>query len=515
MTLTETTSVVKLNEDRITFLDTPGHSAFSSIRKRGAKVTDLIVLVVAAGDGVMAQTREAIHLARQHRVPLVVAINKCDAFGEQGIVKVKQGLMQEQVLLEEFGGEVQAVPISGLTGKGVDSLLEAINAQASLMDLECDHSGPVQATIIETKLKLGQGDAATVIVSKGTLRPGDILVGDESYCRVRSILNSAGAQVEAAGPSEPAEITGWKGRPEAGMILSQISSEQEAQDQIAERVKLRSEIDLLDSLKIAEQREALDDELWRIIKEEGENPIASPRSVRMYDEVQSGSQDKRLTVKLMVKCDTDGSLEAVVKALEALPQTKVCLEFIHTGLGPVTPSEADLAKSSNSILVAFNVLSSAANKKAGLKVIKNRIIYHLIDEIKDEITRRIPPLFKEAILGQAKILQLFPYAGKESGSIAGCSITDGKIDRHPAAPPLPLGLPPVETFLRLKRGDEVLRDRIRILAMKHIKRDISSAGKGMECGILLEDDTGDIPVELEPGDVLIQVQRVPSFDKLE
>lgn len=500
---------VRTPNGTITFLDTPGHAAFSSIRARGAKATDLIVLVVAAGDGVMAQTREAITLATKHRVPLVVAINKCDAFGPDAVAKAKEGLLREQVMLEDVGGDTQAVSVSALTGLGIPALLDAIEAQAEIMDLTAAVDAPVRASVIEARTLKGQGDAATILVHQGQLRPGCVLVGDESYCKVRSMLDHRGKPVLAAGPSDPTEITGWKGSPETGSDLVQCASEHEAQQIIDERVRLRAETEALDAVGIANEREKLDDRLWKMINAENKDPTAAPRTVRSYDEVES--RVALPTLQLVLKCDVTGSLEALRKALlDDIKSSKAAVAVISSGIGPVTHSDLELAKSTKSLLVCFNVPAPKVPSALKPLVMQHTIIYHLVDEVRNRLSKMIAPVWKESTLGQARVLQLFELSSKKGDLIAGCTITEGSIARSILQQaPLP-GLPSSEAFIRVTRDGRVIHDRLRIRTMRHVKKEIAVANKGMECGIFFETT----PEDLQPGDVIVSVQRVPSFDEL-
>lgn len=496
---------------KITFLDTPGHAAFSAMRARGAKVTDLIVLVVAAGDGVMAQTREVIELSRDNEIPLIVAINKCDAFGPDAIQKAKDSLMREQVLLEEIGGDTQSVSVSALTGMGVDNLLEAIGAQAEIMDLEVDTEATVvRASVIEARVVRGQGDAATVIVQEGVLRPGNILVGEESYCRVRTMLDHSGKHVFEAGPSDPVEITGWKGHPEAGNLLKQVSSEHEAQALVGDRIRVKDEVEALDAVEQAKDREALDDKIWKMIKAENQDPTSSPRKVRTYDEVEGKSGKPELLI--ILKCDAMGSLEALEKVLSEIPQSKCRLSIIGSGVGTVTPSDVEHAKATRSTIVAFNTTVERACKiPRALSLLKHRVIYHLVDELKSKMIKLIPPVYKEETLGRAKVLQVFSIDGRSDDIVAGCMVVEGSVARNPTTSKSAEGLPPPEIKVTLSRGPEKIKEYIRIKSMRHLKKEISSAGKGMECGILIEDDGA---INLQAGDIITQTLRTPSFDVL-
>lgn len=498
---------VKVGDDaRITFLDTPGHAAFSSIRIRGAKVTDLIVLVVAAGDGVMAQTEEAIKLAMDNQVPMVVAINKCDMYGPEMVQKAKQSLMMAQVIPEDEGGDVQTVPISAVTGQGIPALLEAINAQAEIMELDCNEEAPVKAALIEVRTSKGQGEAAAVLVQEGQLKIGDILVGEESYCRVRSMTDSQGKSVVEAGPSEPVEVTGWKGtHPEAGVTLFQCASESDALRLIAERKRLREEMELLDSQKIAEEREKLDDKIWQIINSIEKNPAAAPRQVFYYDEVMT-EQDPRPVLNLVVKCDVVGSLDAIQKVIREIPSKKARIVVVQAGIGPVTKTEVDLAKSANATIINFN---QPVPKTIRHPVVNQKIIYHLVDDLKERLRQLLPPLWTETVLGKAKVLQLFPH---DDTIVVGCGVLEGTLYKAFPNPGNPVhGLPPTEFITRIMRGNDVLKDQCRVRTMRHLKKEIPSAGKGMECGLLFEV----LPEDIQPGDLVLSIQKTPSRNPID
>lgn len=510
-------TLVPVNKGEITFLDTPGHAAFSSIRARGAKVTDLIVLVVAAGDGVMAQTREVIQLAEKHQVPLVVAISKCDAFDEAAVRAVRADLRKHQVWAEEDGGEVQMVPVSGLTGQGVGSLLTAIEAQAELMELTADPVAQVEASIIEVKQVKGQGFASTVVIRQGTLKPGCILVGDESWLRVRSMIDDSGKSISVAGPSKPVEITGWKVdvRPEIGMTLREVESEAIADDIVREHIRLRTGLEALDAVKEAREREKLDDKLWELIKKEGKDPTASPRFVRSYDEVTKAQT--KVTLSVILKCDTIGSLEAIQKSLLELPKKKAIVNLIASGVGPVSPSDVEMAKTASAYLIAFNLPAIPRSLSKGLpadRLLSFKIIYKLIDDVQDLMVRLIPPVWKETKLGQANVLQLFPLSDS-ANFVVGCTVTEGTIYRGsgPAMTASVPGLPPSEYVIRvLRRGEAIHPPHTspRIRSLRHVKKEMASAGKGLECGIVFEPALNDI----QPGDQIVALQRTPSFDTL-
>ncbi len=473
-------------------------------------MTDLIVLVIAAGDGVMTQTREVIGLATNNQVPMIVAINKCDVFGPDAIRRAKESLLREQVLLEEVGGETQAVEVSAKTGMGVDRLLDAVTAQAEIMDLVAPQEGAVKATVIEARMLKGQGATATIIVQEGTLQHGDILVGDESYCRVRSMLDHQGRPVSEALPSDSVEITGWKGNPEIGVILREVESETEAMKCAQGNAKLRTDIEIIDSLKVAEEREKLDDKLWKLINREAEDPAAAPRTVRSYEEVSSSNKLPRLLI--ILKCDVIGSEEALRKSISEIRSSKCRIEIVLSGVGPITISDVEHAKATGALIIAFNEDAEKSVPLHKLKdlIVKHRIIYQLLDDVKDRMVKLIPPVWKETVIGRAKVLQIFSLSSKKDDYVIGCSVIEGIINRHVQMQQSTPGLPPPESYVQLHRCGQVIHDRLKIKTMRHFKKEISSAGKGMECGILLEDSVFD----LEPDDVLVSIQQSPAFDTL-
>jgi len=515
-------------DETVTFLDTPGHAAFSAIRARGAKVTDLIVLVVAAGEGVMGQTKEAIDLALHNDVPLIVAISKCDTIqngDEHRLEAVKAGLRAAQVFPEEDGGDVQVVPVSGLTGAGVDGLLSAITAQAELMELEADPAAPVVAMLIEARHLRGVGHAATVIVQSGTLHVGSVLVGAEAWCRVKSMRDALGEAIESAPPSTPVEITGWHGDPgrEVGVALRQVM-EGDAERIVEGNLRVRREVEALDAVRQAEERErVLDGQLWRIIKREAKDPSAAPRHVHTYDEVNvNKDQQNVVSVPVVIKADVTGSVEAITKMLLEMPSGKARVKVISASVGPVCPADMELAKASGAHLVSFNLPPPPPKLVKGLAATRPLlafdIIYKLMDRVEELLVQAIPPVWRETRLGVAKVLQLFPLSGSESEVVLGCRIDEGTVTRGagPVLPPSPHGLPPPEYRVRVLKDSMVSASQspatVRIRSMRHGKKEIASAGKGMECGILLDEDAR--LVDIQPGDLLEAYQRVPSYDTL-
>lgn len=492
----------------ITFIDTPGHASFSKMRERGAKITDLIVLVVAVEDGVMPQTEEVIALSKASETPLIVAINKWDklaAMGDSGsslVRKLKGNLAKLGVELEEFGGNVQCIPVSAATGYNMETLKESIIAEAEMMELTADPHGSFQANIIESKTVLGLGPVATAIVQEGTLKQGMFVASENTYCRVRGLRDSMGVLINSAGPSTPVEIIGWKNsvHPAIGSKLISFPNESECKTFISEVRR----IEYIDSaklaLEVARKRELLDKQLLKNRRERSKDLSLKPIHVLDYDTIKKESC--KPTLEVIVHADVVGSQEAVVEAINSLPQTKVQVSIIMSNLGTTTESTINLLRTcKNPGLVLFNTSLPKALEKLckehNIPVIKNSIIYHLIDELELTMAGLLPPIVKESVLGSAKILQLFPF-GKEV--VLGCRVDDGILSRH--AQPTP-GLtssdvrPPEIIFAIQRDGIEIWRGPVR--SMKHLKKDISQAQKGLECGLVLD---GIDMLQVQVGDVV-------------
>ena len=449
----------------VTFIDTPGHAAFTAMRARGASVTDIVVLVVAADDGVMPQTIEAIRHARAAKVPIVVAINKIDK-PEANPDRVKQELLAHEVVVEDFGGEVLAVPVSAVKKTGLDKLIEAIQLQAELLDLKANPSRPAQGTIIEAKLDRGRGAVCTVLVQNGTLHVGDIVIAGAQWGRVRALYDDRGAAVDEAGPSAPAEILGLDGVPEPGDRLQVVESEKRARD-------------------VAEYRQR---------KKREQQQVASgalkPTSLEeMFKGIKEGTL-KELAV--VVKSDVHGSLEAITAGLEKLKTEEVGVRVLHGGVGAITESDVTLAQASKAIVLGFNVRANAPArelaKRAGIEIRYYSIIYELLDEVKGLLSGMLAPEAKEVVLGRAQIREVFAIS--KVGKVAGCMVTDGLIRRGARA--------------RLLRDDVVIYEGA-LGSLKRFKDDVREVKEGFECGMSIE-GFGDI----RQGDVIeaYEVQEV-------
>ncbi len=424
----------------ITFLDTPGHAAFTAMRARGAKLTDIVVLVVAADDGVMPQTVEAIQHARAAQVPIVVAINKMDK-PEANPENVKQGLAKLEVIPEDWGGDTQFVPVSAKTGKGVDELLDAILVQAELMELKAPAEGPARGMVIESSLDKGRGPVATVLVQQGTLRRGDFMVCGIEYGRVRAMFDESQQPVREAGPSIPVVVLGLSGVPEAGDDFMVVADEQLAREVAHKRQQKR--------------REA------RLVKQQ---------SMRMEDvmaQMQSGEQQ---TLNIVVKADVQGSVEALRDALTGLSNELIRINVIAAGVGGITESDAQLAAASRAIIIGFNVRADAAARKviqeADLDVRYFSIIYDVIDQVKQVASGLLGKEVREQIIGVAEVRDVF--RSSKFGAIAGCMVVDGLIRR---------GKP-----IRVLR-DNVVIFQGELESLRRFKDNVEEVRAGLECGI--------------------------------
>lgn len=421
----------------ITFLDTPGHAAFLDMRRRGADVTDIVVLVVAVDDSVKPQTIEAIKHAKEANVPMIVAINKIDK-DNANPEKVKQDLARHGVDVEDYGGDVQAIPVSGKTGQGMLDLEEAIVTLSEMLDHRADDSGNVEGWVIESSTK-ASGRVATVLVRRGTMRPGDIVVAGTTWARIRTLKNEAGVTIKEAPPGTPVEIDGWKEQPAAGSEVLQAHSEQKAKDVVEYRLE-RSETQKLSqdmaAINVA-RRETLE-KRQREASEEDE-PLQD-------EEAQSGPKP----VNFLIKADVAGSVEAVVNSVSAVGNNEVYANILRSGVGPVGPFDIQHAATANAHIISFNMpIDPAMSRKAEIshvKIMDHRIIYELIDDVKAKMSEHLAPSVTQRVTGEAEIGQIFNITvkGRETTAIAGCKVRNGVISRSKK--------------VRVLRGQEVIYD---------------------------------------------------------
>ncbi|WCL54234.1 translation initiation factor IF-2 [Gimibacter soli] len=430
---------------KITFLDTPGHAAFTQMRARGASVTDIVILVVAADDGVMPQTIEAIHHAKAAGVPMIVAINKMDKPGVNPD-RVRQELLQHEVVVETFSGETQEVEVSAKTGAGLDKLKEAIILQAEILELKANPNRTAEGVVVEAKLDKGRGSVATVLVQRGTLRQGDIFVAGPEWGRVRALVNDRGDQVETAGPSQPVEVVGLQGTPGAGDDFSVVESEARARE-------------------ITSYRQAH-------LRQKRQAAAAAPKTLEsMFSQLKESNET--MTFDVVLKGDVQGSVEAITQALEKAGNDQIRCRVLHGAVGGITETDITLAHASNALVIGFNV---RPNKQArelaehdGVAIKYYSVIYHLIDDVKAAMAGELGPEFDEKIIGRAEIRDVF-QAGK-SGKAAGCLVVEGTIKRDAKA--------------RILRDDVIVYEG-EIDNLRRFKDDVKEVGSGQECGLTFE-----------------------------
>jgi translation initiation factor IF-2 len=437
--------VVAPGGEAITFIDTPGHAAFTAMRARGAKVTDIVVLVVAADDGVMPQTIEAIRHAKAAKAPIIVAINKIDK-PEANPQRVMQELLQHDVQVEAFGGDALAVEVSATKGTNLDKLLEAIALQAELLDLVAVADGRAEGTVIEARLDRGRGPVATVLVQRGTLRVAQLVVAGSHWGRVRALINDKGEIVEAAGPSTPVEVLGFDGAPEAGDRVAVVETEARARE-------------------ITEYRE----------RQRREKLVARGPAVKtsLSDMMSNLKATGRKEMPIVLKGDVQGSVEAITAAVEKLGNDEVMARVIHGGVGGITESDVTLATASKAVILGFNV---RAHKEArdlaehdGVEIRYYNIIYNLVDDVKAALSGLLAPTLRETMLGNAQILELFNIS--KVGVVAGCRVTDGVVQRG--------------AHVRLIRDNVVVHEG-KLSTLKRFKDEVAQVQAGQECGMAFE-----------------------------
>jgi translation initiation factor IF-2 len=455
---------VEFNGRKITFLDTPGHAAFSKMRARGAHVTDIAVLVVAADDGFMPQTDEALKHAQSAKVALIVAVNKMDVKGAN-LDQVKAQMQQRNIAPEDWGGETITVPVAAIKGQGIDSLLEMILLQADVLELKANPQAEASGIIIESEIDFGRGPLATVIVQRGTLRVGDALVCGPNYAKVRAMFDDKGESVKTAPPGTPVRVIGWSGTPDSGATFKAVKNSREAE-------------------KLAEE------EQFRL-KQVVTTAAATPKEVSVEQLFANIAATQAKVLKLIIKTDVFGSAEAIRSVLEGIKSAKVSLEIVGIDVGIVTKNDVLMASAAGSVIVGFhtkleNGVTSLA-KHHGVRVETYEIIYELGDKVREMMADLLDPDIKETKTGAAEVRQVFPLA---KGFVAGCLVTEGKITRNASA--------------RLRRGREIVHEG-KIQTLKRFKDDANEVRAGLECGIKLDDFNG-----YQPGDIIecFEVQKV-------
>ena len=430
----------------LTFLDTPGHAAFTSMRARGANVTDIVVLVVAADDSVMPQTVEAISHAKAAEAPMIVAINKCDR-PEADPGKVRTELLKHDVIVEEMSGEVQDVEVSATSGQGLDSLLEAISLQAEIMELKANPNRPAEGAVIEAKLDVGRGPVATVLVRRGTLRSGDIFVVGEQYGKVRAMINARGERVDEAGPSVPVEVLGLNGTPEAGDVLNVVDTEVQARE-ISE---YRGNVAKTKRSALGAAGGASLDQLMAQVRDQ---------------------KDAR-ELPIVVKSDVQGSAEAIVQAMEKIGNEEVSVRVLHSGVGAITETDVGLAEASQAPVLGFNVRANASARgsatRKGVEIRYYSVIYDLVDDVKLAASGLLSAEIRETFVGYAEIREVFKVSGV--GKVAGCMVTEGSARRALA--------------VRLLRDNVVVHEGT-LKTLKRFKDEVAEVPSGQECGMAFE-----------------------------
>ena len=433
---------VKVNEQRITFLDTPGHEAFTAMRARGGRVADIAILVVAADDGVMPQTIEAIDHAKAAGVPIIVALNKID-LPQANPDRVKQQLAEHGLVLEEWGGDVICVPVSAKTKEGIESLLENILVVAEVSDLKADPDRPARGVVVEAGMDTNRGPMATVLVQRGTLNQGDVAIVGETSGRVKAMFNEHGRRIKSAGPSSPAKVLGMGAVPAAGEVFAAVPDERTARAIVTQRQRQR------EAAAFRERRSLSLDTL--------------------FGEISAG---KVKELNIILKTDVQGSVEPIRTSLERLSTSEVHVKIIHSGSGSITESDVLLALASKGIIIGFNTRPEPGALRLaeieGVEINLYNIIYELVEDVEKALKGLHEPVFKDVVDGHAEVRQVFKIS--RQGNIAGCFVRDGLVNRN--------------SLVRVTRGDEVVAESD-ISSLRRFKDDVREVQSGYECGITL------------------------------
>jgi translation initiation factor IF-2 len=470
-----------LGDKSITFIDTPGHAAFSKMRERGANITDIAILTVAADDGFMPQTDEALNFVQRAGVPIIVAINKIDAKGAN-VDRVKQQMQQRGIAPEDWGGATLCQGVSAIKGDGLKELLELVLVQAEMLELNADYGAPAQGVVIESQMEIGRGPTASVIIQDGTLRVGDAVVCGEEYCKVRAMLDDNGKTLTTASPAKPCKIIGWSGAVDAGSIFAQVRDEKEA-------------------------RQLADESRADAVREGSEcTPSGYRRSSRrLVNRSEDGVEalfaainaKQKCTLPIVIKGDVQGSVEALEACLRELPQDKIGLDVVRAEIGSVVKNDVEFAQSAGATIVAFNVKAEngvqALLKQHGIHLIQHNIIYELIGRVRDAMAELLEPEIREEKFGAAQVRQVFRLS---KYAVAGCMVTEGKIVRESDA------------LFRVHRGGKILFDG-KISSLRRAKEDVTEVRAGFECGIALAGFEGH-----QSGDIIecYKVQKIrPSL----
>ena len=452
---------VDTSKGRITFIDTPGHAAFSSMRARGANTTDIVILVVAANDGIKPQTEEAINHAKAANVSIVVAINKIDLDGAD-VEKVKGDLAGKDLVPEDWGGNIQMVPVSAITGEGIDDLLERISLEAELLELKAHYKGPAQGVVIESELDKFKGAVATFLIQNGTLKVGDLVASGNVIGKIKSIVDSDGSKSKNAGPSSAVEVLGLNGVPNAGDQFQVVESEKQAREIAEYRIAKEKE------RKLLKQKDELAGNLFETL----------------------GQSDRKI-LNVILKTDVGGTREAIAAALDEVGNEDAKIKIISSGVGGISGSDANLAIASEAVLIGFNVRADSAAKKIiedeGLSLTYHSIIYELLDDVKARLSGLLDPIVKEEIVGTAEVLEVFN--SPKFGQVAGCKVIEGNVYRNK----------PVRVL-----RDEVVIFEGELNSLRRFKDDVGEVQNGNECGMGIKNYK-----DIKPGD------KIEVFDRKE
>ena len=458
---------VSRNDRKVTFLDTPGHAAFSKIRERGASLTDVSVLVVAADDGFMPQTDEALKFVQRSQSSLLVAINKIDVKGAD-IDKVKTQMQERSIAAEDWGGEIITVPVSALNGDNIDELLDMILLQADVMELKANPKAHLEAIVVEARVEVGRGPTATLIVQKGTLKVGDSFVCGKVYCKVKAMIDDKGNQLKSAPPSTPVNVLGWSGVPDSGSVCRGCKNEREARRNAEEAEDLEKKLNAVP-------------EDTQLVEDESEDESGSAAVDALFAAI---SKSKSTIYRLILKADVRGSVEALRDSLELINSDKIGLEVLQSEVGQITKNDVKMAQTSQADIIGFNVKMEngvmGEAKHLGVRVFQNSIIYEIIDLVKDNMADLLEPELVEKKSGRAEVRQVFKVS--KGRTVAGCMVMEGNITRNKGA--------------RLVRGGEVIAEG-KIDTLRRFKDDVTDVKAGFECGMRL--DSFD---KYEEGDVI-------------
>lgn len=490
--------------ESITFLDTPGHAAFSSMRARGVNSTDIVVLVVAADDGVMGQTVESIRHAKTAKVPIIVAVNKCDK-PQSDPERVKKELLSHDVICEEFGGDVQAIHISALKGDGLEELAEAVVALAEVLELKAEQDGPMEGLVLESRTDRGQGPVSTALVQRGALQMGAVLVSGRAWARVRFMFDENSSVLDRAEPGRAVQVCGWRELPSAGESILEVETEQRAREVVSyrqyleEQTRQEVQVKTVEAQQEAhlrqyrEQRAELTGLTWRQRK----SALYQKNKALFASRPRERDTDKTSPrLPLVIKGDVDGSVETLMNLLDSYDAEDQCeLSVLHFGTGDISETDVQLAHTFSGSVYGFNVSVSRSVQqmalKKGVPLKLHSVIYKLIDELKEELSQKLPPLTSENILGEARVQAVFDVSvGKRKIAVAGCRVQRGVLDK--------------KNHFRLLRGQDLLWEGS-LSALKHHKDDVGSVKVGMDCGLSADGD-----VSFSPGDTIICYEQVQT-----